>query len=68
MKGMRIPLDIIWIDDTTIVDVSENVPVATDGAYPSYLPTKPVNKVLEVNAGVVRKLGISIDDIVEILD
>jgi len=68
MKGMRFPLDILWIDDTTVVDVSENVPVATVGVYPSYQPIKPVNKVLEVNAGVVKRFGISIGDTVEILD
>ena len=68
MKGMRFPIDIIWIDDTTVVDVRENVPVATEGAYPSYQPTVPVNKVLEVNAGVVKTLGISVGNSVEILD
>jgi uncharacterized protein len=62
MKGMRFPIDIIWIEDHTIVDISKNVPIATSGALPSYYPKKPVNKILELNAGTVDRLGIEIGD------
>jgi uncharacterized protein len=67
MKGMRFPLDIIWIRDNSIVDISKNVPVATAGAaMPEYFPSSPVNKVLELNAGVTDRLGIQIGDVVSI--
>lgn len=67
MKGMRFPIDIIWIMDQTIVDISKNVPVPTAGALPTYTPKEPVNKVLEVNAGVSDRLGIQIGDTITIL-
>ena len=67
MKGMRFPIDIIWISDNTIVDISKNVPVATTGALPTYTPKEPVNKVFEVNAGTTDRLGIQIGDTIKIL-
>ena len=62
MKGMRFPLDFVWIDGNRIVDLSENIPApATPGDRPYELsPHAPVDKVLEVNAGVIQKLGIRI--------
>lgn len=60
MKGMQFPLDFIWIDGNTIVDLTENV---ATGA-PAFAPRVPVNKVLEVNAGLITRLGIKIGDLV----
>ena len=67
MKGMRFPIDIIWIMDQTIVDISKNVPVATTGALPTYTPKDPVNKVLEVQAGTADRFGVQIGDTIQIL-
>jgi uncharacterized protein len=67
MKGMRFPIDIIWIADNLVVDISHNVPVATTSTIPHYAPKVPVNKVLEVNAGKARQWGIEIGHRVEIL-
>ena len=67
MKGMRFPIDILWIRDGKIVDISENVPVATSSVLPLYSPREPVNQVLELNAGTVAEDGISIGDSVHIL-
>ena len=67
MKGMRFPIDIIWIKDQTIVDISKNVPVSTTSALPSYAPKEPVNKILEINAGIVDRLGIEVGDTVRFL-
>ena len=57
MKGMLIPLDIIWIDeDYEIVHVAKDV---SPDSYPEvYYPTIPASYVLEVNAGTVDKSGI----------
>lgn len=67
MKGMRFPLDFIWIDGNTVVDLSENIPnPADDTAQPvSLAPTTPADKVLEVNAGVINRAGIKIGDLVQ---
>lgn len=67
MKGMRFPIDIIWIADNIVVDISHNVEVATTSALPHYSPKVPVNKVLEVNAGKAQEWGIDIGDLVQIL-
>lgn len=54
MKGMRIPIDILWIDEGRIVDVSVDVPVpGPDGHLTTYRPSMPVDTVLEVPAGFV---------------
>ncbi len=67
MKGMQFPLDIIWINGTEIVDIAQNVPVATGGALPTYAPQKPADKVLEVNAGTTQRLGVHVGDSIQIL-
>ena len=67
MKGMRFPLDMIWIENKTVVDISRNVPVSVNGTLPTYSPRLPVSQILEVNAGVADQLGIQIGDEVRIL-
>ena len=67
MKGMRFPIDILWIRDSKIIDISKNVPIATSSVLPIYSPQEPANQVLEVNAGVSDKDGIKIGDLAIIL-
>lgn len=62
MKGMEFPLDMIWIKDNQIIDITQNIPVATTTPLKLYYPDQPVNKVLEVNAGWVKKNNIKIGD------
>lgn len=60
MKDMEFPLDIIFISGDTVVTIVENAPAPksmTDN-LPLYNPEVPVDKVLEVNAGTVKKYGI----------
>jgi hypothetical protein len=64
MKGMRFPLDFIWIDGNKIVDLTQNVAITA----PAFSPLVPVDKVLEVNAGVVESLGIHIGDPVQFVN
>lgn len=66
MKGMRFPLDMIWIKNKTIIDITKNVPVATTTIIPTYSPISPVDMVLELNAGTVDLDGIKIGDRVDI--
>lgn len=57
MKDMKIPLDMIWIDENkTVVGVADNIATST---FPkTFSSGKPVLYVLEINAGVSKKLGI----------
>lgn len=68
MRAMRFPIDIVWIDDRTIVDISKNVPVSDKPVeqLPLYHPMVSVDKVLEINAGLSDAYGISIGDSVKI--
>jgi uncharacterized membrane protein (UPF0127 family) len=68
MKGMNFPLDFIWINSNKIIDLSENIPNPEEDQHdlPVYRPKHPVDKVLEVNAGIIRKLNIRVGDIIEI--
>jgi uncharacterized protein len=55
MKGMKFPLDIIFIKDNKIVSISRNVPVPKDtkeANLPIYTPDTPADKALEINAGL----------------
>ncbi len=66
MKGMRFPLDFIWLDGNIVVDLTANVPSPTTASEEPVRvhPQVAVDKVLEVNAGVIQKLGIKTGDTV----
>ncbi|USN53772.1 MAG: DUF192 domain-containing protein [Candidatus Nomurabacteria bacterium] len=65
MKGMRFPLDIIWIRDQRVIAISPEVPLAPRrGILPTYAPKSPADAVLEVRAGLAKNLGISVGDTV----
>jgi hypothetical protein len=64
MKGMRIPLDFIWIQNDKVVEITANVPVSQE----MLMPKLPVDAVLEVNAGFTRKNSISVGDSLQITD
>lgn len=55
MPDMHFPIDIIWIDSNKVVDMDENVSPEFDPLHPRfYMPSKPVQYVLELNAGFVQ--------------
>lgn len=60
MNEMLIPLDIIWIKDTTIVGIAYSVD--TPPPLVSYKSPEPVNYVLEVNAGWAKSFSITTGD------
>ena len=68
MKGMRFPLDYIWINGNKVADLSRNIPQpASDTATPVTLaPSIPVDKVLEVNAGIIDRFDIKVGDLVQL--
>ena len=62
MKDMKFPIDIIWIKDDRIIDLTKNIPVPTSTNLLIYKPKFPVNYVLEVNAGWTDKNNIQVGD------
>jgi hypothetical protein len=74
MAGMRFDIDIVWIRDGRIVDISARLPRpppeamsgASPNALPSYRPREPVDLVLEVAAGTAETAGWRIGDAVRV--
>ncbi len=66
MQGMRFPLDIIWIADDKIVDISKNLQPDASMLASAHRPSTPYNLVLELNAGVADADRLKIGDAVVI--
>lgn len=65
MKDMLFPIDIIWIKNNKIVDITENVapePQKSIFNLTVYYPQSSVDKVLEINAGLAKKYNFKIGD------
>src|SRR5579872_5412747 len=62
MKDMRFPLDMIFIRGNKIVYIFQNVPIKPFNNVEQ--TTQPADKVLEINAGLSKKYGFKIGDIV----
>lgn len=59
MFKMNFPLDIIFLNDDTVVSVSSNVPNPKGMAPPAIVNSRvPANHVLELNAGKAAEWGI----------
>lgn len=59
MKNVKIPLDIVFINDEKIVKIYKNVPPHKEGCYCRvYHSGYPVNKVIELNGGFCEKHSI----------
>ncbi|MDP3901511.1 MAG: DUF192 domain-containing protein [bacterium] len=66
MKGMNFPLDIIWISDNRVVGFMKNA-LPDDSDKPDiYTAPGLVDRVLEINAGLVERLDIRIGDVVDV--
>lgn len=68
MKGMKFPLDIIWIDRGQVVGIEKFAPVPEGDKVASFRSPTQVTNVLEVNAGVAEANDWQIGDRVEITD
>lgn len=69
MRDMRFPIDIVWIDRGTIVDIAPNIaiePGKDDGALTVYFPRTEANIVLELPAGKAAAYGLKIGDTVTV--
>ncbi len=71
MKGLTFPLDFVWIRGDRVVSVLQNVPIPSagqpDSSLPIYEPSIDIDKVLEINAGVIARLNIKVGDRIKIL-
>jgi hypothetical protein len=66
MKGMRFPIDIVWIRNGTVIDVSRSLPVPGMGPLRTFSPSEPADAVLEINAGLAEQHGIEKGDAVSV--
>jgi len=68
MKEMKFDLDLVWIKDMVIVEITEDVPVPDLDTplyqLPTYSPSQLVDMVLEVKAGNVSKWKLSVGNLV----
>ena len=65
MRGMRFPLDFVFIRQGFVVEIRENVPAPSEGQEPQGVYSRvSANQVLEVNAGFIRSHGIAVGDAV----
>lgn len=60
MKGMRFDLDFVWIRQGKVVEVSESVSVEDQARV--YQAKEPIDSMIEVNAGWVKKNGVKVGD------
>jgi uncharacterized membrane protein (UPF0127 family) len=65
MKGMRFPIDIVWIDRGKVIGVERDAPVP-QGEVPLYNSGGPADHVLEVPAGWAARHGVERGDAVTI--
>ena len=70
MKGLKFPLDFIWIKGDSVVDIIINAQPPTSNQREEdlliYLSEEEVDKVLEVNAGVAERLKIKAGDTIKL--
>ena len=71
MKGMHFPIDIVWINQGTVVHIERKVPPprrgTTDRSLPVYGRGVKADMVLEVPAGYTIKKAINVGSIVQMI-
>jgi hypothetical protein len=67
MKGMKFPLDFVWLKNNIVVDINKNIPAPTNILdFELIKPNQQSDMVLEVNAGTIEKMKINTGDRIEI--
>ncbi len=66
MKDMAIPIDIIWLRDNLVADITRQVPAPVDLQHqdnlPLYSSREPIDSVLEVRSGFADRYSVKIGD------
>jgi uncharacterized membrane protein (UPF0127 family) len=69
MKEMRFDLDLIWLREHRVVEVTPQVPHPAPQTplveLPRYIPRETVDMVLEVEAGKAAEWGVEVGDFLE---
>ena len=73
MKGMRFPLDFVWIGaDCTVVDIIEDVqhspPDTPNSELGTFESSSPAAYTFEINAGEISQFGVEVGDEVRFHD
>jgi len=69
MKNVLIPLDIIWINEKNeVVFISENTQLCDGSFCQNINPGKDAKYVLEINAGLSKKIGLIIGDKIDFIE
>lgn len=70
MKNMNFPLDILWLSGDRLVGIAKNVqpePGVSVFALKVYRSPEPVDRVLEINAGLSEEYGFKPGDRMELV-
>lgn len=67
MRNMLMSIDIVFIDENTIIDVYKSVPFDINSQKILYKSSLPIDKVLELQAGLFDYYNFQIGDKVEII-
>ena len=62
MNGMKFAIDIIWIKNNQVVEITKNLPVESNAGLAKYYPNMEIDRALEVNAGWAEENNIKIGD------
>lgn len=63
MKGMKFPLDFIWLEKNKVVGLTQNVPTRDEqGEITRVVSLVPADMVLEVSDGFIKDTNIAIGD------
>jgi len=65
MKDTLIPLDIVWLNNNRIVEMT-TLQIPNGDTIPEYTPKNKANYVLELNAGEIIKNDFKVGDVVKI--
>lgn len=60
-KNTLIPLDLLWIKNGVVEEISYLPPIKGDNPAFAY-PSKPVDNVIELNAESIKRYGIEVGD------
>ncbi len=70
MKNMNVPIDIIWINDSEVVQIHKNAtppePGTPDSQLKLYIPDSPIDYVLEMPAGFADTYNVTIGSKVDL--
>lgn len=66
MKNTLIPLDMIFLSNNKIVAIYSNVPPCTQNPCPTYGPLVEIDRVIELQGGIAKTLGLEKGDSLEV--